>query len=98
MNEHENQLWQKLVALSAPTYAGDESVPYGFTTRFLADWRAGGSRQCELVERIGFRALLASLSLLLLAAAAHFSVRYLNHTDLEPGLRGFVQVENVQVS
>ena len=98
MNDHENQLWQKLVALSAPTYAGDESVPYGFTTRFLADWRAGESRQCELVERIGFKALFASLGLLLLAVTAHFGVRYLNHSDLEPGLRGIVQIENIQVS
>ena len=98
MNEHEDQLWQKLVALSAPTYAGAESVPYGFATRFLAGWRTGESRQCEIMERIGLKAFLASLGLLLLAATAHFGVRYLNRTDLEPGMRGIVQIENVQVS
>jgi hypothetical protein len=97
MNDKEDMQWLNLVALSAPTFALDPTPPYGFTTRFLAQYRTE-TRQRELVERIGMRALFASLGLLLLAAAVNFGVDYSQRADLEPGLPGLVQVENMRVS
>jgi len=53
----------------------------------------------EVAERIGMRALFASLFVLVLAAGITLRMDYLDRgDDLEPGLRGIVQVENVPVS
>lgn len=97
MNENGDIRWQNLVALSAPTFAGDASPPYGFTTRFLAQLHAE-TRQRELVERIGARALFASLAMLVATLALSLGVDRFNRGDLEPGLRSIVQVEDIPVS
>lgn len=97
MNEPEDLMWQKLLALSAPTFAGDAAPPYGFTTRFLANWRAE-ARQCELMERIGLRTLFASLGVLAIAGTLAFGFHYLDRSNLEPGLSGIIQIENVPAS
>lgn len=97
MNQNEDLHWQRLLALSAPTFAAETTPPYGFTTRFLAQLRAE-TRQRELFERIGVRAIFASIGMLVLTLGFSVGVKYLGRTDLEPGLRGIVQVENVPVS
>jgi hypothetical protein len=97
MNDNFDKHWQQLVALSAPTFRGDTAPPYGFTTSMLARLR-DESREIELVERIGLRAVFASLAMLLLALGVTFGASYLNRGDLEPGLKSIVQVENVAVS
>jgi hypothetical protein len=97
MNEQDDVRWQNLLTMSAPTFAGEEMPPYGMVTRTLARLREE-TRQRELVERIGLRALFASLGILGLTAAATLGAGYFDGSDLEPGLNSFVQVENVQVS
>jgi hypothetical protein len=97
MNESENVRWQNLLSLSASTFTGEETPPYGFTTRFLAQLRAE-NQQRELVERIGLRALFASLGVLLLAALVTLGVDHQSQGDLEPGVRNILQVDNIQLS
>jgi hypothetical protein len=96
MNKHDEQ-WQNLLALSAPSFAGDEAPPFGFTTRTMARWREE-SRQWEVMERIGWRALFASIAILALTAGATTAINYFASSDLEPGVSNLVQIERVQVS
>jgi hypothetical protein len=93
---NEDQRWQYLVALSAPTFMEDITPPFGFTTRMLGQLRNVESER-ELVERIGLRAIFASLAVLLIALGVLLDARY-HSSDLEPGLRSIVQVENVPIS
>ena len=97
MNENFDKQWQQLVTISAPTFLGETMPPYGFTTATLALLR-DQSRQLEMVERIGLRAVFASLAMLLVAAGVLAGANYLSTSDLEPGLKSIVQVENVAVS
>jgi hypothetical protein len=98
MDAREDQKWHSLLGRSAPTFDGDASPPYGFVTGVLAQLRSENGQR-EQMERIGWRALLASLAALGVAAAVTLSV---NSTDpggdFDPGVRGLVQIENIQVS
>ena len=67
MNSNEDQVWQNLLLRSTATFSGQGEPPYGFVTGTLARLRAE-TRQQEELERIGWRALLASLAALLVAA------------------------------
>jgi hypothetical protein len=98
MNTSENEKWQSLLLRSTPTFAGEATPPYGFLTGTLARLRAE-NRQQEELERIGWRALLASLAALVVAATVTLSVNFSNRGgDFEPGVRSLVQMENIQVS
>jgi len=99
MNTPEDNLWSNLVAMSAPAYpAAGEVPPYGFTTRMLARLRTE-TRQQELMERIGLRAIFASFAILVVTGMFTLG---LNHSkdngDLEPGLRGFLQAADTPLS
>ncbi|HEV3271600.1 MAG TPA: hypothetical protein VGZ93_05405 [Candidatus Methylacidiphilales bacterium] len=98
MNTKEDEKWQALLALSGPTFAGDAEPPYGFVTATLARLRAE-NRQQEEFERIGWRALLASLGALAVAATVTLSVNLHDRGgDFEPGVNGAVQMESIQLS
>jgi hypothetical protein len=99
MNPNEPEtFWMNLLAQSAPTFAGEAEPPYGFVTGTLASLRAEGRQQREF-ERIGWRALLASLVALGVAAALTLTVSLQDqHTDLDPGVRGLVQMDNLPYS
>ena len=97
MTKSENLHWHNLVSLSAATFDGDDAPPYGFTTRFLSRQRAE-AKQRELIERIGLRAIFASLAMLVVAAAVTFGVDYANRSEFDPGLRSMVQAEHLQLS
>ena len=98
MNSKEDEKWQKLLSHSASTFNGETTPPYGFVTASLGRLRAESGQQEEL-ERIGWRALLASLVALVIAAAVTFSVTFGDSSsDFEPGVKGLVQMENIQVS
>ncbi len=92
------QIWKNLLAQSAPTFAGEMEPPYGFMTSTLAALRAESRQQREF-ERIGWRAFLASLAALGVAAALALTVS-LNDpsTDFDPGVRGLVQMDNLPYS
>jgi hypothetical protein len=97
MNEP-NDTWMNLLAGSAPTFAGEGTPPYGFVTGTLASLRAG-KRQQQEIERIGLRALLASLGALAVAAALTVTVDLHDQsTDFDPGVRSLVQMDNLPYS
>ena len=97
-NSKEDEKWQCLLQQSAPTFAGTAEPPYGFVTSILARLRTENGQQAEM-ERIGWRALLASLAALAVAATVVVSVNLSDRGgDFDPGIRGLVQMENIQVS
>jgi hypothetical protein len=98
MNAREDNKWHGLLLRSASTFAGASTPPYGFVTATVARLRVE-TRQQEEIERIGWRALLASLAALVIAAAVTFSLNTRDSGgDFDPGVRSLVQMENVQVS
>jgi hypothetical protein len=97
MNTNEDQKWQSLLARSAQTFAGEAEPPYGLVTGTLAQLRAEKGEQAQL-EQIGWRALLASLAVLAIAATVTLSMNSGDRNDFEPGVNSLVQVENFQVS
>jgi hypothetical protein len=98
MNGNEDQKWHSLLLRSTPAFAGEAAPPYGFVTGTLARLRAE-KRQQEELEQIGWRALLASLAALMIAATVTLSVNFRNRgADFDPGVRSLVQMENIQVS
>ena len=93
-----NEKWQSLLLRSTPTFIGEAEPPYGFVTGMLARLKAQKGEQEEL-ERIGWRALLASLGVLVMAATVALSVNSRDRSgDFEPGVRSLIQIENLQVS
>jgi hypothetical protein len=96
-NEPE-KIWLNLLAQSAPTFAGETSPPYGFVTNTLAALRAEGRQQLEF-ERIGWRALLASVAALGVAAVLALTMSLRDQSaDFDPGVRGLVQLDNLPYS
>jgi hypothetical protein len=92
MNHEEH--WKSLIALSAPTFAGEIEPPYGFVTSMLARLQAE-KRQDEIMTRLGLRAIFASLAVLAVSAGVAFGVHKHNRLDFDPGTGSMVQVENV---
>ena len=98
MNTNEDEKWQSLLVRSTPAFAGEAAPPYGFITGTLARLRVE-KREQEEFERIGWRALLASLAALVIAATVTLSVNFRDRGgDFEPGVRSLVQMENIQIS
>lgn len=93
----EDEKWQTLLLLSAPTFAGETTPPYGFMTRALAQLKTQ-KRQRDLMEKIGLRAFLTSLVILCASVCLTLCLHLASHSELEPGMRSFLQVEDVQVS
>jgi hypothetical protein len=91
MNSHpHDEAWPNLLRAAAPAYAApDDAPPLGFTTRVAARLRAQ-DREREQLEKIGWRALLASLAILLLTAGVALGLSE-RPGDLEPGLSGLLQ-------
>jgi hypothetical protein len=98
MNSKEDEKWRSLLLRSVPTFAGEATAPYGFVTSTLARLRTEDTQQEEF-ERIGWRALLASLGALAIAVTVTLSLNFTDRGgDFEPGVRNLVQMENIQVS
>ena len=98
MTPTDDQKWQQLLKMSASTFAAEPAPPYGFITSTLARLQTE-KRQTEVLERIGWRALLASLGVLTVAAVLTFSLDGQDpRTDFDPGVRSLVQMENVPIS
>jgi hypothetical protein len=98
MNDSEQAQWHNLLAMSAPAFAvGETAPPYGFVTRVRARLETE-SCQREMMERVGLRALLASLAVLILTAAIMIEVNRADRPDFEPGLGGLLQAADVPLS
>ncbi len=94
---NEDTKWQTLLAQSAPTFAGETTPPYGFMTSTLA--RLSTERRDQtLMEKIGLRAILASLAVLAVTVAVSVGLQLTDHSDLDPGVRSLLQIENISVS
>jgi hypothetical protein len=93
----EDEKWQLLLSRCAPTFAGETTPPYGFITGTMAQLRTE-KRQEEELERIGWRALLASLATLMAIATLTAGLHLRDRNDLEPGVKSIIEVENVPVS
>jgi hypothetical protein len=50
------------------------------------------------MERIGFRAIFASLAIVAVTAALTFGMQFGDREDLDPGVKSMALVENLQVS
>ena len=96
-HNQDDDKWQALLAQAEPTFAPEEAPPYGFITRTLARLTAE-NKERELLERIGMRALFASLLVLLAAAVITLDVQFNNRVDLEPGVISIIQAEYVPIS
>jgi hypothetical protein len=94
---NEDIKWQALLAQSAPTFAGEATPPYGFMTSTLAGLTAE-KREQTLLEKISFRALFASLAILAVTVAITIGFEVTDHSDLDPGVRSLLQIENISVS
>ena len=93
-----NDKWVNLLSVSSPTFAGEPSAPYGFATSLMSRLRLE-RRQVEDLERIGWRAVLASLGALAVAAAITVTVDLRNpNPDFDPGVRSLVQMDKIQFS
>ncbi len=98
MNNPEDHTWLNLAAIGAPAYsAAGPQPPYGFTTRVLARLRAE-QREQKLAERIGLRAIFAAFAILLVTGVFAVDRHASDRSDLEPGLRGFVQAADLPLS
>ncbi len=99
MNPNEpEKIWINLLAQSAATFAGEAEPPYGFVTSTVAGLRAANSQRRDF-ERIGWRALMASLAALGVTAALTLTVSLQDQsTDFDPGVRGLVQMDNLPYS
>ncbi|HEX4141484.1 MAG TPA: hypothetical protein VHY09_14135 [Candidatus Methylacidiphilales bacterium] len=99
MNHNDPEtIWKNLLAQSATTFEPELAPPYGFVTSILAGLRAE-QRQERECERIGLRALWVSLAALGVAATVTVTVSlHQDNSDLDPGVRSLVQVENLPYS
>jgi hypothetical protein len=98
MMTREDEKWQTLLARSASTFSEERTLPFGFATATLARLRSEG-RQQEEMERIGWRALLASMAALVLAASVTLTLSYHDSSnEFDPGVPSLVQMANIQVS
>jgi hypothetical protein len=91
----EDNIWNSLLAQSAPTFAGACAPPLGLAARVLA-----GARETRLQEaaweRVGLRALFASLAAVGIMAVVTFA--RVQPDDGESPVQSLIQVENLQVS
>ena len=92
-----NDKWQALLQNSAPTFQGDAAPPYGFMTSTLARLKAE-KRDRDLLERIGFRAIFASLAILVATGGVTIGLQLQSHFDFDPELKSFVQPDDSLIS
>jgi hypothetical protein len=99
MNTNQDNKWEALLALSAPTFAGESTLPYGFITSTLAQLRRE-QRQEQQLGRLCWRAIFVSLVALVVSAGVTISVHrhFSRGDDLDPGMGRLIQMENVQAS
>jgi hypothetical protein len=98
MNTKEDEKWHALLQRSASTFEPELTPPYGFITSTLTRIREE-SQQVRDLERIGWRALLASFGALAMAAVVTVGVTYhVNQSDFDPGVRALIQMDNISVS
>jgi hypothetical protein len=89
--------WENLLAMSAATFEPPAEPAFGLATAVLARLREDELSQA-LAERIGLRAIFASVGALVLVFLFSVTAQHFQQNDFEPGLRSIVQVQNVPLS
>ncbi len=95
MNTREDNTWKSLLAQSATTFDGDMTPPLGLATRVLAGLSEKRVQEAAW-ERIGLRAIFASLMAVVVMTVVTFA--QVGHDDADAPVRSLAQLENVQVS
>jgi hypothetical protein len=95
MNTREDNVWKSLLAQSATTFDGNLAPPFGLAARVLAGVRETRVQEAAW-ERIGLRAIFASLVAVAVMTAVTFAK--VGHDDTDAPVRSLAQLENVQVS
>jgi uncharacterized membrane protein len=95
MNTQEDNVWKSLLAQSAPTFAGAMTPPLGLAARVLAQTRDARVQEAAW-ERVGLRAILASLAAVGVLAAVTLSSWH--RDDVDVPVRGLAAIEDMQVS
>jgi hypothetical protein len=97
MNTREDKNWQNLLLRSTPTFAGVAEPPYGFVTGVLAQLRAEKHQLAE-IERIGWRALVASLVTLGAVVVFTAGLQLQDRYEPDPSVKNMIEMDNVSVS
>jgi hypothetical protein len=94
----QDEKWLNLLRASSLTFAPEPTPPYGFMTGMISRLLAE-ERQQQEAERIGWRALLASMAALVIAAAVTLSLnRGDSSSEFDPGVKSLVQMDNISLS
>ena len=91
-----DEKWQALLARSNATFAADAAPPYGFVTSTLARLKAEGER--DMLERIGLRALFASLAILVAVVGVSIGMQIQDRMDFDPAVKSLLQADDVPIS
>lgn len=94
MKTREDNVWTLLLAQSAPTFLGNATPPLGLAARVLAGAREARVQE-EAWERVGLRAILASLAAVAVLTAVTLSSWH--RDDVDVPVRGLAALEHVQV-
>jgi hypothetical protein len=86
--------WKALLSHAAPTFAPHEEPPFGFMTSTLARIKSE-RKDRELLERIGFRAIFASLAILVAVGGITLGLQLQSSTEFDPGYNNVLEVEHV---
>jgi anti-sigma-K factor RskA len=97
MNTREDEKWQLLLSHSLPAFAGEAEPPYGFVTATLGRLRSE-KRQREELERVGWRALFASLATLAAVVAITAGLQLQDRNEPDPGVKSMIEMDNESVS
>ncbi|MBI3878754.1 MAG: hypothetical protein HY301_01650 [Verrucomicrobia bacterium] len=73
MNNADN-LWKKLVTAAKQTPVPDPGAPFGFSTRVVARWLAGGKPQPSVWELLSMRSLAVAVTVMLICVGVNYQV------------------------
>jgi len=93
----DDKKWQALLAMSAPTFTGDDTPAFGFVTSTLARLKAEKGER-DMFERIGLRALFASLVVLVGVVGFSAGLQLQERLDLEPSVNSLAQAEDIPIA
>jgi len=98
INVKEDEKWHALLARSGPTFAVETDLPFGFLTSTMARLKAE-KRERDLSERIGLRALFASIAILITVVGVSVGVQQHQYRlDFDPAVKSLLQADDVPIS
>ena len=89
--------WLNLLGRSASTFDGESEPPFGFVTQTLARLKTE-KREREILEKIGLRAIFASLAILVATGGLTLGMHLQDRFEADPSLRGILQMEDFPIA